>query len=128
MIAKRNRNLKGEGMQNTIFGVLLLVFLFGTVIFLFVSNWRITQKRSETIEKIKSLQEEVRILEEKNEKLKQGLVDVEDEAYWEEKMREQGYKKPGEEAVVVLPAENKTEESANIEKSFWDRFKEKFGL
>ena len=68
------------------------------------------------------------MLEEKNRKLRSGIVDTEEDVYWEEKVREQGYKKPEEEAVVILPPEESGEELVEEEKSFWQKLVEKLGF
>ncbi|MDD5144778.1 MAG: septum formation initiator family protein [Candidatus Pacebacteria bacterium] len=126
MITKKEKNQKGRDLQTIIFSVLLGLFLVGIVSSLIVSNFRISQKRSEMLEKIEKLQNEIRAIEEKNENLKSGLLETETDAYWEERMREQGYQKPGEEVVVVLPSEK--EEEAQIEKTLWDKIREKIGF
>jgi len=100
----------------------------GTVSFFIVSNLRISQRRAELIEKIDYLKEEIQALEEKNKQLEAGIGQTGSDTYWEEKIREQGYKKPGEESVVVLPPEEKEEGEAVKEKSIWQRFLEKIGF
>lgn len=79
------------------------------------------------LERINELQQDIRLLEEEKEKFESGLLQTEDAAYWEGKIREQGYKKPGEEAVVVLPPEE-AEEKEMEAKSFWQRIKETLGI
>lgn len=120
MIAKNKRTEKSKKVQNIFFSVLIVIFLFGIIGFFVVSNIKINQKRAAMIDRIEELKEEIRVLEEKNEEIRSGIIQTESESYWEEKMREQGYKKPGEEAVVVLPPEEQTEESAGEEKNFWE--------
>ena len=44
---------------------------------------------------------------------------TENEDYQEEKIREQGYEKPGEQTVVVLPASNSEEDEIIDDYSFW---------
>lgn len=48
---------------------------------------------------------ELEIIEEKNQELKEAISETAPESYWEERIREEGYEKPGEEKVVVLPPE-----------------------
>jgi len=110
------------------FAIFLGILFFGIIGFLFVSDWRITQKREELLNKIESLRKEVQQLEEKNQQLQAGISQTENDAYWEEKAREQGYKKPGEEAVVVLPPEENAQAAAEKQKSFWENILEKLGL
>ena len=72
------------------------------VAFLAVSNWRIHNSRQDLSGKVKELREQVQILEERRETLKAGLSAAQGENFQEERMREQGYKKPGEEVIAIL--------------------------
>jgi len=128
MITKKRRTEKGDSRQNMFFAIFIGLLFFGIIGFLFVSDWRITQKREELLNKIESLRKEVQTLEEKNQQLQAGISQTENDAYWEEKAREQGYKKPGEEAVVVLPPEENAQATAEKQKSFWENILEKLGL
>ncbi|MDD2696950.1 MAG: hypothetical protein PHE52_02225 [Candidatus Pacebacteria bacterium] len=119
---------KNSNFQNILFAVIVVIFLLGTVSFLVISNWRINQKRADLTTQIKELEKEIQAFEEKNQQLKAGIIQTEDETYWEGKLREQGYKKPGEEAVVVLPAEENNPTSTEKEKSLWQVFLEKLGF
>ena len=94
----------------------------GTVGFLVFSNLKINQKRADLTQQIEDLRRKIQALEEKNESLKAGIVQTESDTYWEEKLREQGYKKPGEQAVVVLPPEEETSTSTEEEKNLWEKF------
>ena len=127
MVAKTKKREKGVSFQNVFFSFLIGFFLLGTVGFLVVSSLNINQKRSEMTERIGELKEEIRLLEERNDSLRAGIIDTESDVYWEEKMRERGYKKPGEEAVVVLPPEE-TKEEPTGEKSLWQKFLDKIGF
>ena len=127
MVAKTKKREKGGSFQNIFFSLLIGVLFLGAIGFLVVSSLNINQKRLEKTEMIEELKEEIRLLEEKNENLKAGIIDTESDVYWEEKMRERGYKKPGEEAVVVLPPEEMKEEQAS-EKSLWQKFLDKIGF
>lgn len=127
MVTKKSRLRKRGNFQAVFFPALIGILVLGIISFLIVSNLGINQKRGELSSKIESLKKEIQILEEKKEKLEAGIVQTEDETYWEERLREQGYKKPGEEAVVVLPPEER-EESIKKEKSFWQKILEKLGF
>ncbi|MFH1462139.1 MAG: septum formation initiator family protein [bacterium] len=127
MITKKRKTGKREFYQNLFFSILIGTFLFGTIGFLVISNLRISQKRTEMIERIGELQKEIQAVEEKNKNLKDGFNQIENESYWEEKAREQGYQKPGEETVVVLPPEEQ-EEVKKEEKSFWQNILGKIGF
>ena len=126
MIAKKNKKRK-RFSENLIYSVLIIMFFVGVVVFLVVSNIRISKKRAEMATRIDSLKTEIQDLAEKNQQLKLGLSQSEQEAYWEEKIREQGYQKPGEEVTVVIPSTTNQEEKV-VQKSFWQKIKEKFGF
>jgi cell division protein FtsB len=126
MVAKFKKSKK-DSHQTVFFSILIGIFLFGVVGFLIISNLKINQKRTEMINRIETLKKEIQILEEKNKKLKAGILQTESKTYWEEKLREQGYKKPGEEAVVVLPPEE-NQTPTEKEKSFWEKIWEKLGF
>ena len=73
------------------------------------------------MKKITELKEEIAFMEERNEQLKLGISQTESDVYWEEKLREQGYKKPGEEAIVIVPPEEKNDNSGLGEKNIFSR-------
>jgi len=125
MITKNKKFKKQDKAQDIFFSVFLLVLFFGAIGFLVVSNYRINQKRSEMLEKIDSLKKEIQVLEQQNKDLEIGISQATSTAYQEEKMREQGYQKPGEQNVVVLPPENKTATSTEKTKNWWEKFLEK---
>jgi len=125
MIAKKKKTEKGSALKNVFYSVLIGAFLLFVVGFLVISNFNINQRRGELISQIEELNKEIQMLEERNENLKAGIVQTETDVYWEEKLREQGYKRPGEEQIVVLPSEgndeaSSTEEEKNIFEKFLD--------
>jgi len=128
MIAKNRKMEKERKFESFFFPVLLGVLFFGLIGFLVVSDFRINQKRGDLLEKIDELRKEVEFLEEQNENLQAGIIETESEVYWEGKLREQGYKKTGEEAVVVLPPEEETVSSTATEKNFFGKILEKLGF
>ena len=117
MVAKFRKSKKNP--YQTLFFSIFLGLLFSVMVgFLVFSNWKITQRRAELTTKIEALKKEIQILEEKNQQLRAGILQIEKESYWEEKIRQEGYKKPGEEQVVVLPPEEK--ELKEEEKNLWN--------
>ncbi len=98
-----------------------LVILAG---FLIYSNWKIVKRKRELSEKRDQLTEEVDELETEKQRLEAGLFESETEEYWEEKIRGQGYNKPGEEVVVIKKEENEEASAQPFqkEKSFWYDF------
>ena len=105
MIAKNRRIKKKGSYRAVVFPVLIGILLFGIVSFLIVSNLRINKRRAELTSQIEVLKKEIQIFEEIKAQLQAGIAQTESDIYWEEKTREQGYQKPGEETVVVLPPE-----------------------
>jgi cell division protein FtsB len=128
MVAKFKKDRKGDSFQSIFFSVAIGILVLGIIGFFVISNLRINQKRTQLTSQIESLRKEIQILEEKNVQLKAGISQTEEESYWEERLREQGYKKPGEEQVVVLPPEEKGEEKGEAEKTLWQKFLEKIGF
>ena len=117
MLAK-SKKIKKVHRQNIFFYVLFGVLLFGVMSFLVVSNWKINQKRAEYNAQIENLQEQLQELETKRQQLQSQISQTSGEAYLEEQARERlNLKKPGEEVVSVLPAEETT--IKEIEKGFW---------
>lgn len=121
MLTRFKKIKKESAFQNIFFSIMIGIFLFGTIGFLIISNFKINQKRSQLFGQIEKLEKEIRLLEEKNKELEAGISQTGEESYWEEKAREQGYKKPGEEAVVVLPPEGSSP-FIEKEKGFWEKF------
>ena len=123
------KRIRKEGPSQTIFfSILIGIITFGLIGFLVISNWKIIQKRAELQSKIESLKKEIQILEEKNQQLRAGILETTKESYWEEKIRQEGYKRPGEEQVVVLPQEKSQEAEVKEQKNLWQKFLEKLGL
>lgn len=125
MIAKFNKKKK-KLAEEKFFQIFFFVFCFTIAGFLIISNLKIDQKRKEFTERIKLLKEEVQILEEKKKKMEAGISQTEKETYWEERIREQGYVREGEEAIVIraLPKSEKKEiEQKNVWKRIWEEIK-----
>lgn len=121
MIAKNKKTKKDSNFQTIFFSLLIGIFLLGSVGFLIISNFKINQKRGELTNKIESLKKEVQALEEKNKQLQAGISQTESESYWEEKAREQGFVREGEQAVVVKPVEEIPKEEVKEQKNLFQR-------
>ena len=124
---KRKLGNKPEMFFSAFLGILFVGLFIGVIGFLIFSNVKINQKRNVMLSQISQLKNEVWELEQRNQELKQGISDTKKESYWEGKVREQGYKKPGEEQVVVLPMKNEPVETQE-KKGFWQKFLEKLGV
>jgi len=127
MIAKIKRIKKSPG-KNIFSSALIIISILAVIGFLTFSNLKISQRKTELRSQIEAFKKEIQLLEEKNQELRAGITKTESESYWEEKIREQGYKKPGEEQVVVLPPEESKEKETKAEKSFWQKFLEEIGF
>jgi len=128
MIANDKKIRRGEKKQGIFFPVFIGILFLGVVLFLIISNLKISQKRSGLLDRIGELNQEIEVLEAKKQELQANINQTQSETYWEGKLREQGYKKPGEEAVVVLPPEEKKEEVTEGESNIWQKFLEKLGF
>jgi cell division protein FtsB len=91
------------------------------IAFLAVSNWRIYKDRRAMDDDIKKTQDQIQVLQERATALQAGLTAAQGEGFQEEKMREQGYKKPGEEVIAVLQdnASSATKQDAANGDNFW---------
>ena len=127
MIAETKRIKKGS-RKNILSPILIIITILAVIGFLTFSNLKISQRRAELRSQIESVKKEIQLLEKKNSELRAGITKTESESYWEEKIREQGYKKLGEEQVVVLPPEESKEKETKTEKSFWQKFLDQLGF
>ncbi len=127
MISK-SRRFRKDSHQTIFFSILIGILLAAAIGFLIFSNFKISQRRAELTAKIEDFKKEIQILEKKNQELRAGITQTENESYWEERIREQGYKKPGEEQIVVLPPEGGEEGETGGQKSLWQRILEKIGF
>ncbi|MDO8639794.1 MAG: septum formation initiator family protein [bacterium] len=127
MIAKNSGTKKKVGGQPKLFLALIGCLTIILVVFLIFANVRISQRRAELKDRVDSLNKELTALIEQKKKLEEGINQSQSDFYWENKVREQGYKKPGEETIVVLPAEEQKIVADEELKSFWRKLLEKIG-
>jgi cell division protein FtsB len=127
MIEKRQ---KRDSKEDKIFKVLFSILTLALIGFLLISNLKINQKRSKLTAESESLKKEIQILEEKKTKLEAGISATEKESYWEEKIRQQGFVREGENPVVVLQPEEiqeeKTTENQKLSEKFFEKIKDFF--
>ncbi len=122
MAVKIPRSKKRKSFRFRLILVAGGLLVLGAAGFLAVSNWRIWQDRQATQAKIEELHEQIQILEERRQVLQAGLAAAQSEDFQEEKMRDQGYKKPGEEVIAVLQNESldaTNQNEAGPRDSFW---------
>jgi cell division protein FtsB len=126
MIAKNRKNQKESSWSAIFFSVILLGMMFAMVSFLVVSNWNINKKRADLRIRIDQLQLEIQNLEKEKQGLQAGVKQSLKDEYLEEKIRNQGYKKPGEEVVIVKGAEDEGANSLEKSQGILDRILGKF--
>src|SRR3972149_385646 len=127
MVAKAKKNKK-EVFQAVFFSIFLGVLALGFIAFFVISDFRITQRRKEMLGQISSLQKEIQSVQDKNAKLTEGISQGQQDVYWEEKIREQGFKKPGEEQVVILPPQESSSTPLKEQENFWQKLLNKIGF
>lgn len=115
-----------KGEKDNIFSILKIASLVGVLVFFIFVNINLYKENKEKNEKVENLEQEIKKEEEKYQELEKNISATEQKEYWESKIREQGYKKPGEKQVVVLPLQNKELATTTKEKSFWEKAKERF--
>lgn len=117
MIANLRKSKKKPWQKFFFYIVFAFLAIIG-VVFLINANWKIIQRRSELEERSRVLKKEIQFLEEKIDRLQEGIIQTETEDYQVEKLYEEGYFPPGANPVIVLPSGQKMEEEEE-EKSFW---------
>ena len=128
MLAKNKKTKKQDKWQNIVSSVILGVFLAFALWFLVSSNLQMNQKRSVLTGRVEDLKEEIRLLSERNEQLKAGISQTQDDDYWKGRLYEQGYVAPGEEAIVVIPPSEGEDIELTEEKGLLETIREKFGF
>lgn len=129
-MAARFRKTKKKASLQTIFVSLVLsVLALGLIAFLAISNWKINEKRKDLNAEIEAAKTQVEILKEREDFLKAGLSETEKQDFQEEKIRDQGYKKSGEEVIAVLQDNKPVQEGPTQKKEpdfwmgIWDKIK-----
>lgn len=117
--------IKKRSWQDTFFMVFFGFLIITVIGFLTVANFRISQKRSVMSSQIEKLKAEIKEAEEKKLQFEVNLNESLSEDFLEKSAREKlNLKKPGEEVVAVLPAEEEKEEEP-IKQNFWSKLLEK---
>jgi len=123
---KIRRSKRKRELQTIFFQIFLVISSLILVAFLVISNLRIGEKRSKLTAQIETLQKEIKKLEEEKAKLENQISQSQKKEYIEEKARELGLKKPGEEVVAIKKIESETEfQKSQQQKSFWQKIWEK---
>ena len=125
--SKKNKNARSadalarrESRKNIFFSVLLGILLFTVVGYLVVSNVKINARRAELKSQLIKLQGELNDLQAKKSQLQAQVSETTNDAYLEKEARETfNLKKPGEEVLTILPAEDNG--NSQKAKSFWQK-------
>lgn len=124
MAVKIPRTKKKKALKSRLVLVFGGMAALGVIGFLAVSNWRIYRDRQAIQAEIGELHEQIQIMEERRKVLQAGLTAAQGQDFQEEKMRDQGYKKPGEEVIAVLQDEASGATKQNVAGSndtFWSQ-------
>ena len=113
---------KRDSREERISQILFPIFTIALIGLLLMSNLKINQKRTKLTEEIESLKKELEISEEKKQKLETGLSQTEKESYWEEKIRQEGYVREGENPVVILPSKENPKEKVVENQKLSEKF------
>ncbi len=123
---KRKRVLRQKKFFQIFFSIWILIL----VGFLAFSNFKISQKRKKLNVELQILKEKVAALKEKKAQLEAGISQTKKESYWEEKIRQEGYVREGENPVVILPPpafqKEETSQQQNFSKSLLEKVKQFF--
>ncbi|HOX29946.1 MAG TPA: hypothetical protein P5080_01955 [Candidatus Paceibacterota bacterium] len=121
MVAIFKKTKKRASWQTVLMSAVLGVLSLSLIAFLGISNWKISEKRKTLKEDIDRAKAQVAILQERKDSLAAGLNESEKADFQEERIREQGYKKPGEEVIAVLQDKKPEKEEIRqvVKKSFW---------
>ncbi|MGB9598823.1 MAG: septum formation initiator family protein [Minisyncoccales bacterium] len=119
---------KNKKERNLFLLILGLIFFTILIFFLTISNLKLIKKREELRKEISRQGKEIEYLEKTNQSLKAGISKLKEQDYWEEVAREQGYQRPGEKQVVILPPEEKgvKEKTKNFFENFLEWIKNEF--
>lgn len=113
-------------MSKDPFKIFLIILLIVTLGMLVVSNFRIYRKVGGLRDRKELLEQRVGELESERAGLEEGLTKEDTDEYWERRIREQGYKKPGEEVVMIIGDEGSDSDSSLLEqgRSIWTKILE----
>ena len=121
---KKKRPVVSRGRIYVIIVAILILFFF---VLLIPANFKIAKRKAELMQRYYSLKKEVDDLKSKNSKIEAEILNTSNNFYWEEKIRSIGFKKQGEEQVVIIaPEGNPEREATTSEKSILDSIKEFF--
>lgn len=116
MVSSFNRKQKNDKLF-ILAGGLIILFLFFSF---FIANFKIYFKRTELISQIKSLDNKVQEMKDKNKNLEQSISKTNEESYAEKVAREElDLQKPGEKVVSFVVSKDLKKQSESSNKSSW---------
>jgi cell division protein FtsB len=118
MVAKFKKNKKKRIGSTRAFSVIMGILFLMPLGFLAFSNWQISRKRAELKDQLELLQKKIEILDQRKKELTSQVSAPIEDNFWENKLREQGYSKPGEEMTVILPQEGESPEKPESKNLF----------
>jgi len=136
MLSFSRKNKKMGLVRGTLFPLLMIIILLAVVGFLAFSNIKMRDYRQRIISQLYQLEDEIRILEKRNEELKAKISQSSTQDFLEQVAREQFNLKASGEEVVVISKEGKNQETTEIQKQeikkepffkqWWNWLKDKF--
>lgn len=131
MIAKFEKRKKGVFVAVSFLGFVAIIFVLAAIIYLTISNIKISRKKDKLDNQILSIKKEIEDFENKNLDLKKGIEKVGDPEYVEKIAREElTLQKEGEKVVgfILPPNYQKQDEKINYwhPKNWWGWFKNKW--
>ena len=121
MIANSKKKQKTGGSDNFFASPFIKIFLVIIVIFLVFADISVYRTRKKLNTQIDSLKEKIAEIEEKNNKLKEGITRADDKDYIEKIAREELDLQIQDEKVVsfIMPETKQTEET-NVSINYWN--------
>ena len=128
MVARFPKNKKRGAWQQVAVTVLLGIPVLALIAFLGVSDLRIYKNRGDADARVMKLKQQIQTLQDQSAALKDGLDQANQDNFQESKLRDQGYKKPGEEVWAVVGKNDQTKEGAaantgNFWTDIWNKIK-----
>jgi len=128
MILKKIRAVNKEKEEKEkrffkiVFGTLALILLVWLVKMNIMAYKEIKKLKIDTEKAANELDAQ----KQKKEELEKAVLETKEPSYQEEKIREEGYRKPNEKEIVIIE-KNKTAEEKEREKTWWQKFFERLG-
>jgi len=128
MVARFPKNKKRGVVRQIALTVFMGIPALALIAFLAVSDYRISKNRDDVQAQSLKLKQQIETLQEQSAALKEGLDQTNQDNFQEEKLRDQGYKKPGEEVWAVIGKKDEPKGGApaatgNFWTDLWNKIK-----